>query len=121
MCESYKTYTLNGSTFSLSVIPDFSHPFRIISGFCYYKKYKKNPTISYLFIPVLIFSMPFALFPYFTQLSIRRQSYLLALEKCRRDKLTGYSPQFPNISAKSNDFFSGQTCVYFGILLLILF
>ena len=33
MCESYKTYTLNGSTFSLSVIPDFRHPFRIISGF----------------------------------------------------------------------------------------
>ena len=77
--------------------------------FCYYKKYKKNPTVSYLFIPVLIFSMPLPLSPYFTQISIRHQKYLLALEKCRLDKMTGYSPQFSNISAKSNDFFSGQT------------
>ena len=82
------------------------------------KNTKKTPTVSYLFIPVLIFSMPFPLFPYFTQISIRHQSYLLTLEKCRRDKITGYSPQFSNISVKSNDFFSGQTrsnmCIFWN-------
>ena len=42
----------------------------------------KIPTVSYLFIPVLIFSMPFPFFPFFTQISIRYQNHLLALEKC---------------------------------------
>ena len=85
------------------------------------KNTKKKPTVSYLFTPVLIFSMPFPLFPYFTQISIRHQSYLLVLEKCRWDEMTGYAPQFSNISAKSNDFFSCQTrsnmCIFWNFVI----
>ena len=47
--------------------------------------------------------------------------FLLALEKCRWNKMTGYSPQFSNISAKSKDFFSGQTrsnmCIFWNFVI----
>ena len=71
------------------------------------KNAKKKPTISF---PIYLFLYLFLACP-----------FLLALEKCRWDKMTGYSPQFSNISAKSNDFFSGQTrsnvCIFWNFVI----